>query len=55
MGPPQSAVLSGTKGAVNSITVALSKELGPRNIRVNSLSPGAGATEGTASSNPAIF
>jgi 3-oxoacyl-[acyl-carrier protein] reductase len=41
------SVYSGTKGAVNSITVALSKELGPRQIRVNALNPGMIETEGT--------
>jgi 3-oxoacyl-[acyl-carrier protein] reductase len=39
-GVPGAAVCSGTKGAVNSITVALSKELGPKQIRVNALNPG---------------
>jgi 3-oxoacyl-[acyl-carrier protein] reductase len=41
------SVYSATKGAVDSITVALSKELGPRQIRVNSLNPGLIDTEGT--------
>lgn len=45
-GVPMAAVYSGTKGAVNSITVALSKELGPRQIRVNALNPGMVETEG---------
>jgi 3-oxoacyl-[acyl-carrier protein] reductase len=40
------AVYSATKGAVDSITKALSKELGPRKIRVNSLDPGMIETEG---------
>lgn len=40
------AVYSATKAAVDAITVALSKELGPRKIRVNSLSPGMVETEG---------
>jgi 3-oxoacyl-[acyl-carrier protein] reductase len=48
--PPMSAVYSGTKGAVNSITRVLSKELGPKKIRVNALNPGPVATEGFASS-----
>ena len=48
MAPARSTVYSASKGAVNSITVALSKELGSRRIRVNSLSPGAVETEGTA-------
>ena len=46
-GVPNAAVYSGTKGAVNSITVALSKELGARQIRVNALNPGMVETEGT--------
>jgi len=45
--PLQSAsVYSATKAAVDAITVSLSKELGPRKIRVNSLNPGMVETEG---------
>lgn len=44
--PPQSAVYTGTKGAVDAITGVLAKELGPRKIRVNSINPGMVATEG---------
>jgi 3-oxoacyl-[acyl-carrier protein] reductase len=44
--PPMSAVYSGTKGAVDSITRVLAKELGPRKIRVNAVNPGPVATEG---------
>jgi 3-oxoacyl-[acyl-carrier protein] reductase len=44
--PPQSAVYSGTKGAVNSITRVLAKELGPRHVRVNAVNPGPVRTEG---------
>jgi 3-oxoacyl-[acyl-carrier protein] reductase len=40
------SVYSATKGAVDAITKALSKELGPRKIRVNSLNPGMIETEG---------
>ena len=40
------SVYSATKGAVDSLTLALSKELGPRKIRVNSLNPGMVETEG---------
>ncbi len=47
--PPMSAVYSGTKGAVNSITRSLAKELGPKKIRVNALNPGPVVTEGFAS------
>jgi 3-oxoacyl-[acyl-carrier protein] reductase len=40
------SVYSATKGAVDSITGALAQELGPKKIRVNSLSPGMVETEG---------
>ena len=40
------AVYSATKAAVDAVTVALSKELGPRKIRVNSVNPGLVETEG---------
>ena len=42
----QASVYSATKAAVDAITVSLSKELGPRKIRVNSLNPGMVETEG---------
>jgi 3-oxoacyl-[acyl-carrier protein] reductase len=45
-GLPTASVYSATKGAVDSITGALSQELGPRKIRVNSLNPGLIETEG---------
>jgi len=41
------SVYSATKGAVNSITQALSQELGPKKIRVNGVAPGLVVTEGT--------
>jgi 3-oxoacyl-[acyl-carrier protein] reductase len=44
--PPGSAVYSGTKGAVDAITGVLARELGPKQIRVNSLNPGMVETEG---------
>jgi len=44
--PPGSAVYTGTKGAVDAITGVLSRELGPRKIRVNALNPGMIETEG---------
>jgi 3-oxoacyl-[acyl-carrier protein] reductase len=43
------SVYSATKAAVDAITIALSKELGPRKIRVNSLNPGMVETEGVHS------
>jgi 3-oxoacyl-[acyl-carrier protein] reductase len=45
--PPTSSVYSATKAAVDAVTKALAKELGPRNIRVNSINPGMVETEGT--------
>ena len=44
--PPNTAVYTATKGAVDAITSVLAKELGPRKIRVNSLNPGMIETEG---------
>jgi 3-oxoacyl-[acyl-carrier protein] reductase len=45
--PPNSAVYTATKGAVDAITGVLSRELGPRQIRVNALNPGMVETEGS--------
>jgi 3-oxoacyl-[acyl-carrier protein] reductase len=47
--PPASAVYSATKGALDAITGVLSRELGAKNIRVNSINPGMVETEGTHS------
>ena len=47
--PPNSAVYTGTKGAVDAITGVLSRELGPKKIRVNTINPGVVETEGTHS------
>ena len=44
--PPNTAVYTATKGAVDAITGVLSKELGPKKIRVNSINPGLVVTEG---------
>ena len=44
--PPGSAAYTATKAAVDAITGVLSKELGPKNIRVNSINPGMVETEG---------
>jgi 3-oxoacyl-[acyl-carrier protein] reductase len=44
--PPESVVYSATKAAVDAVTHVLSKELGPRGIRVNSINPGLVETEG---------
>ena len=45
--PPTSSVYTATKGAVDSVTRVLAKELGPKKIRVNSINPGMVETEGT--------
>lgn len=47
--PAGSSVYTGTKGAVDAITGVLSRELGPKKIRVNALNPGMVETEGTHS------
>ncbi len=47
--PPNTAVYTGTKGAVDAITRTLAKELGPRGIRINAINPGMVETEGVAS------
>jgi 3-oxoacyl-[acyl-carrier protein] reductase len=44
--PANTSVYSATKGAVDAVTKSLAKELGPRNIRVNSINPGMVETEG---------
>jgi 3-oxoacyl-[acyl-carrier protein] reductase len=40
------AVYSATKAAVDALTIALSQELGPKKIRINSVNPGMIETEG---------
>jgi len=44
---PNSVVYSATKGALDTITRGLAKELGARSIRVNTIAPGGVETEGT--------
>lgn len=44
---PNSVVYSATKGAVDTITQQLARELAPRKIRVNSINPGGTETEGS--------
>jgi len=46
LAPPNTAVYTATKAAVDAISVVLSKELAPRKIRVNSVNPGMIVTEG---------
>lgn len=47
---PTASVYSATKAAVDALTRSLALELGPRKIRVNSLSPGLTETEGLRAS-----
>ncbi len=42
-----SSIYAATKGAIDTLTVGLSRELASRHIRVNALSPGGTETEGT--------
>ena len=43
---PNASLYSATKAALDAVTVALSKELGAKNVRINSILPGATETEG---------
>lgn len=43
---PGSVLWAATKGAIDTLTQGLARELGPRNIRVNALAPGMILTEG---------
>jgi 3-oxoacyl-[acyl-carrier protein] reductase len=43
---PGASVYSATKAAVDAVTKSLSRELGPKKIRVNSINPGMIETEG---------
>jgi 3-oxoacyl-[acyl-carrier protein] reductase len=47
LAPAAASVYSSTKGAVDTITKSLAKELAPRKIRVNAINPGLVVTEGT--------
>jgi 3-oxoacyl-[acyl-carrier protein] reductase len=49
LAPPNAAVYSATKAAVDAVTGSLTKELGTRKIRVNAVRPGLVETEGTHS------
>lgn len=46
LAPPTASIYSATKGAVDTVTKSLAKELGPRKIRVNAINPGMIETEG---------
>ncbi len=44
---PGTLVFSATKAAIDNVTKVLAKELGPKNIRINTIAPGMTATEGS--------
>ena len=46
---PNASLYSSTKAALDAFTIALSKELGSKNVRINSILPGATETEGATS------
>jgi 3-oxoacyl-[acyl-carrier protein] reductase len=46
---PNASLYSSTKAALDAFTIALSKELGVKNVRINSILPGATETEGATS------
>lgn len=46
---PTASLYSSTKAALDAITISLSKKLGAKNIRINSILPGATDTEGARS------
>jgi 3-oxoacyl-[acyl-carrier protein] reductase len=46
---PAASLYSSTKAALDAITISLSKELGAKNVRINSILPGATDTEGARS------
>ena len=43
---PNSSLYAASKGAIDTLTLALAQEFGPRNIRVNMVAPGYTDTEG---------
>jgi 3-oxoacyl-[acyl-carrier protein] reductase len=47
LAPAAASVYASTKGAVDTITRTLAKELAPKSIRVNAINPGLVITEGT--------
>jgi len=46
---PSASLYSASKAALDALTISLSKELGVKNVRINSILPGATETEGATS------
>ena len=51
---PAASLYSATKAALDAITISLSKELGAKNVRINSILPGATETEGATSAGVTV-
>ena len=51
---PAASLYSATKAALDAITIALSKELGSKKVRINSILPGATQTEGATSAGVTV-
>ncbi|OOQ56961.1 SDR family NAD(P)-dependent oxidoreductase [Mucilaginibacter pedocola] len=51
---PNASLYSSTKAALDAFTIALSKELGTKNVRINSILPGATDTEGARSAGVTV-
>lgn len=46
---PSTSIYAASKAALDALSIALARELGPRNIRVNTIAPGPTVTEGVKS------
>ena len=51
---PNASLYSATKAALDAFTIALSKELGAKKVRINSILPGATETEGATSAGVTV-
>jgi len=51
---PAASLYSASKAALDAITISLSKELGAKNIRINSILPGATETEGAINAGVSV-
>jgi len=51
LAPAGGSVYSSTKGAIDTLTASLAKELAPRKVRVNAINPGMIETEGAHAAN----